>query len=52
MNCKLRHYIKVWFMAPEFAGVARGMYKKAYLLMNEAGPSVIEYPVHTPRVGA
>ena len=29
--------VKVWFMAPEFAGVARGMYKKAYLLMNEAG---------------
>ena len=28
---------QVWFMAPEFAGVARGMYKKAYLLMSEAG---------------
>jgi len=36
-NFNLRRYIKVWFMAPEFAGVARGMYKKAYLLMNEAG---------------
>jgi len=27
----------VYFMAPEFAGNARGMYKKAYTLMNEMG---------------
>ena len=27
----------VYFMAPEFAGNACGMYKKAYTLMEEAG---------------
>lgn len=28
---------KIYFMAPEFAGNARGMYKRAYVLMHERG---------------